>query len=283
MRGKIALCACSAHQENLEKVRGLPFMTLKACIQRLTRSRLFHGGLLIWFLILSILLFVFVKMASEVLEGDTMAFDRFAMAALRKSENPSLPLGPGWLQSAMLDVTAIGGVAVLTLITGIVAGFLAVSRKGKLALFVVTAVSTGALVSTLLKSLFDRPRPDLVSHLIDVNTTSFPSGHAMNSAVVYLTLAALLARTRMDNATRIYILSMAIALALTIGFSRVYLGVHWPSDVIAGWAVGAFWAALCSVGMQVLQRRRLLDPSQTEIKTGFNDQAKEQGMSPSTD
>lgn len=258
-------------------------MTLKACIQRLTRSRLFHGGLLIWFLILSILLFVFVKMASEVLEGDTMAFDRFAMAALRNSENPSLPLGPGWLQSAMLDVTAIGGVAVLTLITVIVVGFLAVSRKGKLALFVVTAVSTGALVSTLLKSLFDRPRPNLVSHLIDVNTTSFPSGHAMNSAVVYLTLAALLARTRMDNATRIYILSMAIALALTIGFSRVYLGVHWPSDVIAGWAVGAFWAALCSVGMQVLQRQRLLDPSQTEIKTGFNDQTKEQGMSPSTD
>lgn len=258
-------------------------MRFNACIQRLARSRLFHGGILIWFLALSLLLFAFVKLASEVVEGDTMAFDRFVIAALRNSENPSLPLGPRWLQSAMLDVTAIGGVAVLTLITVIVAGFLAVSRKVKLALFVVTAVSTGALVSTLLKSLFDRPRPDLVSHLVDVNTTSFPSGHAMNSAVVYLTLAALLARTRLENATRIYILSMAIALALTIGFSRVYLGVHWPSDVIAGWAVGAFWAALCSVGMQVLQRRRLLDPSQTEIKTGFDDQAKERGISPSTD
>ena len=249
-------------------------MRLNACIQRVTRSRIFNGGILIWFLILSILLFAFVKLASEVVEGDTMAFDRFIMAGLRDPENPSLPLGPRWLQSAMLDVTAIGGVAVLTLITVIVAGFLAVSRKGKLALFVVTAVSTGALVSTLLKSLFDRPRPDLVSHLIDVNTTSFPSGHAMNSAVVYLTLAALLARTRLDNATRIYILAMAIALALTIGLSRVYLGVHWPSDVIAGWAVGAFWAALCSVGMQILQRRRIIEPSQIDV-TGLDDQANE--------
>lgn len=246
-------------------------MKLKPFIQLIKRSRLFHGGILVWFLLLSILLFAFVKIASEVVEGDTMAFDRLIMAGLRNPIDHSVPLGPRWLQTAMLDITAIGGVAVLTLLTMIVAGFLAVLRKARLSVFVIAAVSTGAIVSTLLKSIFDRPRPDLVSHLVDVNTTSFPSGHAMNSAVVYLTLGALLARTHLERKTRIYILMIAVALTLTIGFSRIYLGVHWPSDVIAGWAVGAFWAALCSVVMQLLQKREILDHSPSDVETDFED------------
>lgn len=234
-------------------------MRLSAYIERMTRLRLIHGGILSSFFILSVLLFAFVKIASEVVEGDTMAFDRFVMAGLRSPTDHSVPIGPRWLQTAMLDITAIGGVAVLTLLTVIVAGFLALIRKGRLAFFVIASVSTGAIVSTLLKSIFDRPRPNLVSHLVDVNTTSFPSGHAMNSAVVYLTLGALLAGTRLERETRGYILVVAVALTLMIGFSRIYLGVHWPSDVIAGWAVGASWAALCSIALRLLQGREIVN------------------------
>jgi hypothetical protein len=106
-----------------------------------------------------------------------------------------------------------------------------------------------------------RARPELMAHLVKVDTTSFPSGHAMNSAIVYLTLAALLARTEKQRQVRIYLVGAAIMLTLAIGFSRVYLGVHWPSDVLAGWCVGAAWAAICSILAVHLQKRRTIEPA----------------------
>ena len=226
---------------------------------RLAAAVRLDGRILLGFLIASVLLFIFVKLASEVVEGDTMALDRLLMQALRDRSDPSLPVGPAWLGVALLDVTALGGVSVLTLLTAVVAGYLAITRKAATAVFVIVAIAGGAIASTLLKSIFERPRPDLVAHLVMVDTTSFPSGHAMNSAVVYLTLGALLSRTHAERATRAYILSVAIALTLTIGFSRVFLGVHWPSDVLAGWIVGAFWAALCSLAAKLLQQRGNID------------------------
>ena len=108
--------------------------------------------------------------------------------------------------------------------------------------------------------MFSRARPELVQHLVEVTNASFPSGHAMNSAITYLTLGALLARTEKSTAIRIYLIALAILLTLTIGFSRVYLGVHWPSDVIAGWCLGGAWAVLCSLAARTLQRRRMLEP-----------------------
>lgn len=213
------------------------------------------------FLLLAALAFAFTKVASEVLEGDTEAFDRYLIMALRDPANPAQPIGPGWLNSAMLDMTALGGVAGLTVLTLIVAGYLIVARKAATAAFVVGAIAGGALFSTLLKQFFNRPRPEVVAHLVEVSTTSFPSGHAMNSAVVYLTLGALLARTHSEYRLRVYILGVAIFLTLTIGISRVYLGVHWPSDVIAGWMVGGAWATTCSLAARALQRRRAIEPS----------------------
>ena len=213
------------------------------------------------FLLLAALAFAFTKVASEVLEGDTQAFDRYLIVALRDPANPAQPIGPGWLNSAMLDMTALGGVAGLTVLTLIVAGYLIMARKAATAAFVVGAISGGALFSTLLKQFFNRPRPEVVAHLVEVSTTSFPSGHAMNSAVVYLTLGALLARTHSEYRLRIYILGVAIFLTLTIGISRVYLGVHWPSDVIAGWMVGGAWATTCSLAARALQRRRTIEPA----------------------
>ena len=202
--------------------------------------------ILVMFLLITGLFFAFARIASEVVEGDMRAFDHYIMLALRSPVDPSIPIGPRWFNTAMLDITAVGGTAVISAIATFVAGYLAVTRKIGLALFVVLAVSGGAILSTLLKSFFNRPRPDLVARLVDVNSVSFPSGHAMNSAVIYLTLGVLLANTHTEPAVRIYILSVAIILTLMIGFSRVYLGVHWPSDVLAGWAVGASWALVCA-------------------------------------
>lgn len=215
------------------------------------------------FLVLAVLALIFWRIASAVTAGDTLAFDRQVMAALRQPGVPSMPIGPRWLRSAMLDITAVGGVTVLTVLTVIVTGYLLMTRKAAMAALVAVAVSGGALVSTMLKGSFNRPRPDIVPHLVEVHTASFPSGHAMNSAVVFLTLGALLARTHQAYAVQAYIIGVSILLTLTIGFSRVYLGVHWPSDVLAGWVVGGAWALLWSLIARRLQYRHRIESGST--------------------
>jgi len=215
---------------------------------------------LLLFLIIAAALFAFLKLASEVAEGDTAAFDRWMLQAFRSPSDPSVPVGPDWLRRTMVDVTALGGPPVLTLIVIAAAGYLVAARKVATAAFVVVAISGGALASTLLKLGFARARPDIVDRLVEVHSASFPSGHALNSAVTYLTLGALLARTESARSMRIYVMAVAMSLTLVIGCSRVYLGVHWPSDVIAGWCVGAAWAVLCSLVARALQRRRAIEP-----------------------
>ena len=203
----------------------------------------------------------FAELAGEVLEGDTHAFDERILLALRSASNPSDPLGPGWLEELMRDLTALGSTGLLTIITLAVAGFLALDRKTHAALFVLLAVGGGVLLSTLLKIGFDRPRPDLVPPGAIVYSASFPSGHAMLSAVVYLTLGALLARVQPRRLLKLYLLGLAILLTVAVGASRVYLGVHWPTDVVAGWAVGAAWALLCWAAALWLQRRGQVEPA----------------------
>jgi undecaprenyl-diphosphatase len=197
----------------------------------------------------------FAELAEDVIEGETYAFDERILLALRSATDPSDPLGPGWLEELMRDITALGSTWILTFITLAVAGFLALDRKTRAALFVVVAVGGGMLLSTLLKMSFDRPRPDLVPHGALVYTASFPSGHSMLSAVVYLTLGALLARVQPRLVLKLYLLGLAILLTVAVGVSRVYLGVHWPTDVLAGWAVGAAWALSCWAAALWLQRR----------------------------
>jgi undecaprenyl-diphosphatase len=206
---------------------------------------------------------LFMKLASEVAEGDTFALDKWLLRGLRNPAHPDLPLGPQWLSKAMVDITSLGGVTILTVVTILVALYLVSARKPGIAAFLVAAITGGAIVSTLLKLAFARPRPELVAHLVSVDSASFPSGHAMNSAITYLTLAALLARAEEKRAVRIYLMCAAIALTLVIGFSRIYLGVHWPSDVIAGWTVGATWALLCWLAARALQHRRTIEPAST--------------------
>lgn len=225
---------------------------------RLPRMRV-DGRILAAFLALALLLFTFIRLAWEMTEGETMSIDKALMLALRTSD-PSVPVGPPWFANIMLQLTALGGGPVLWLLIILAAGYLLAARRYSTAAFLVAAVSLGMGLSTLLKGLFERPRPELVAHLVQVQTTSFPSGHAMNSAVVYLTLGGLLARAQKRRGVRIYLLSAAIALTVIVGFSRVYLGVHWPSDVAAGWCVGAAWALLCSIVARALQQRRAIDP-----------------------
>ena len=204
-------------------------------------------ALLATLLVLGAALFAFFKLASEVVEGDTMAFDRAILVAFRSAADPAVPIGPRWLAEAMTDVTAFGSLPGLLLVTAAATGYLLLSRRARTALFVLAATGGGLALGALLKLAYARPRPDLVPHLVDVASASFPSGHATDSAIVYLTLGALVARSVPQRGLRVYILSVAILLTLLIGVSRVYLGVHWPSDVVAGWTIGAAWALACSL------------------------------------
>ena len=206
-------------------------------------------------LVLIIGVWFFVELADEVLEGSTQRFDDWAVRAMRTPENPSNPIGPAWLEELARDFTAMGGVAVLLLTIAIVTGFLFLQRKRRSAWFVLAASLGGLLASLALKQLYQRERPQIVPHLSTVYTHSFPSGHSMLSAAIYLTLGALLARTVQDRATRLYCVSVACLITVLVGISRVYLGVHYPTDVLAGWAAGGSWAVLCWVIAAYLQKR----------------------------
>ena len=197
----------------------------------------------------------FAELADEVVEGQTHAFDRAVLLALRRPGDPDQPLGPRWLQEAMRDFSALGGLGVVSLLSLAAIGFLLLQRKGRAALLVLVAVAGGTLLTFLLKAGFDRPRPDLVPHGAYTLSSSFPSGHAMISAVTYLTLGALLARLQSGVRLRAYLLLLSVLLTLLVGISRVYLGVHWPTDVLAGWAAGASWALLCWLVARWLQRQ----------------------------
>lgn len=235
-------------------------MSVTAKLRRLLGRHHPDSFMLVLFLLAAAGILIFLMLASEVREGEVFGLDRWLIQALRSPSDPGTPDGPFWLRRALTDVTALGGSPVLTLLTIIAAGYLLAVRKAAAALFMVGSIATGAIASNLLKLFYARPRPDLVVHLVDTVSTSFPSGHAMNSAIVYLTLGALLARAEADRAVRVYLMAVALFLTLLIGFSRVYLGVHWPSDVLAGWCVGGAWAILCSLIARRLQRKQTIEP-----------------------
>lgn len=197
----------------------------------------------------------FLGIAGAVADGDATAFDDTLLRLLRAPDDPADPLGPPWLEVAVRDVTVLGGNTVLTLAGLLVIGFLLTTRAFGAAAFVAVSLAGGSLLGVVLKDLYARPRPDLVAPVVAVATWSFPSGHAMQSAVVWLTLGALLSQAVPGYAARLYVLGAACALTLAVGASRIYLGVHWPTDVLAGWCVGSAWAMGCWL-VAVLMRRR---------------------------
>jgi undecaprenyl-diphosphatase len=209
--------------------------------RRLEREQL---RLLVIGLALCALLFLFLRLASEVMEGDTQAFDVAILRSLRDAADPARPIGPAWMETALVDITALGSPVVLGLVVVIITGYLLIEARYKTALIVVTTAITSEVLDEVLKLVFARPRPTVVPQLRTVVTASFPSGHAMESAIIYLTLGALLMRVVEGRLTKIYTMAMAMFLTLIVGVSRVFLGVHYPTDVVGGWMLGFLWAAL---------------------------------------
>ena len=216
---------------------------------------------------------MFAELADEALDGETADFDERVLLSLRAADDLTDPIGPGWFEEMARDITGLGGLGVLTLLTLAAVGYLLLHRKRHTALYLVLAIGGGIFMSTLLKYVFDRPRPDLVPHAQVVYTSSFPSGHSMMSAVVFLTVGALLAGVQTNLRLRAYLLGVAALLALLVGASRVYLGVHWPTDVLAGWTAGAAWALLCWILDERLRRRGQVEQPGTSPKPGEEEAA----------
>ncbi len=218
------------------------------------QSRRREIGLILAFALVAGLILGFVALADEVFEGDTDHFDRMVAALMQGSGAGYDPIGPIWAEELARDVTALGSYAFLGFLTfGIIGYFLLTDRRPR-AVLVAVSVIGGLVISNALKSLFDRPRPDIPTD-VHVFSASFPSGHAMLSAVTFLTLGALLAQGSADTRVKAYIALLAIVLTVAVGTTRVYLGVHHATDVLAGWCVGSAWALLCWTVARWLQPR----------------------------
>jgi undecaprenyl-diphosphatase len=218
-------------------------------------------GILVLLFAVAAGVWAFAELASDVKEGETYGFDRRVLLAMRHPGDLT-PIGPPAFQEAVRDVSALGGVSLLGLVTVIAAGFLLLDGKAHMACFAGGCVAGGMVVSALLKDVFQRPRPEIVPHVAYAANSSFPSGHSMLSALTYLTLAALLARSQERKRLKAYFLLLAALVTFLVGVSRVYLGVHWPTDVLAGWMAGAVWAMLCWLAARWMQRRKTLEPEE---------------------
>jgi undecaprenyl-diphosphatase len=211
---------------------------------------------LTWVLAIAGGILIFALITDEVSEGETKQFDLTILESLRQPDNYHKPIGPEWVELAMRDITALGGGTVIIIITISVAGFLIIQKKYSSMWLILGATISGALVELALKEIIARERPDLIFHLVYVTSLSFPSGHSMISMVVYLTQASLLAQIQPKRSLKIYIITTALILTFLIGISRVFLGVHYPTDVLAGWTIGIVWALICWLAAWYIRERK---------------------------
>ncbi|MCU7500657.1 MAG: phosphatase PAP2 family protein [Ignavibacteria bacterium] len=194
-------------------------------------------------LLMTLGILAFLVITGIVVSGNTRHIDEMVIQALRDPDNYSKPKGPYALIGIMRDITSLGGATFVTLITVIVAIYLILEKKRRSLMLVLLATLGGGLLESILKTLIARQRPGALFQLMPEYSHSFPSGHSMMSAVVYLSLAVLLARIQKRRIIRIYVVIVALFLTFIIGISRIYLGVHYPTDVLAGWALGLAWAS----------------------------------------
>ncbi len=190
-------------------------------------------------------LWLFQEILEDLVFDGTGAVDVAILHAFRSPQNPALPLGPAWIAEFARDVTALGSISILLLVVLATVLFLAFAGKRRDAIRIVPAIAGGLALNLVVKAIVERPRPDLAPPGMPVYGTSFPSGHAMMAAVTYLTLAAIAGRALSGAPLKIYVMALAVLLTLLVGLSRVYLAVHWPSDVLGGWCLGAAWALFC--------------------------------------
>jgi undecaprenyl-diphosphatase len=199
--------------------------------------------------------FGFVEIVDELHEGEMREFDEWLLRLFRTANDPGMLIGPKWFAEAITDVTALGGTPILLAVVVCAVGYLLLDHRYAGAVLVVVASAGGGLLSVALKQVFGRTRPGIVPHLVTVDGLSFPSGHSMAAAVIYLTLGALLARFAVRRRIRIYVVGLSLVLTFCIGISRIFLGVHYPTDVLAGWSAGLGWSLLCWLGARYLQYR----------------------------
>mgnify|MGYP001314958693 CR=1 FL=1 len=207
---------------------------------------------------------LFLSVADEVSEGETEALDRALLLALRTPGQPSDPLGPRWLEESVRDVTALGGFTLLTILTIAATLLLLFRKRRREALIFAATVILAQLSNSLLKDLYGRPRPDLVAHGSYVYSHSFPSGHSAMAAAVFLVLATVFASVEPRRRTKALIYGMAIVTVIGVGVSRIYLGVHWPTDVLGGWCLGVSWALVAWLLLAFTRRRLPPDERSTQ-------------------
>jgi undecaprenyl-diphosphatase len=215
-------------------------------IETTTLLHLFFGAAFAWLL---------VKSVPRLYKGRLEAVDNHLLRALRRPDNLSIPIGPKWMPQAAKDVTALGSGTNLTIATGLLVGFLCLNRRFRATGFLLSSLGSGLLLCQSLKGFFARRRPTAVPHLAHFDPASFPSGHSMGAALVYLTSGSIISRQVTSSLAKTYFLSMALVLAVLVGISRVYLGVHYPSDVLAGWAAGSLWSSACAQTSRWLQHQ----------------------------
>jgi undecaprenyl-diphosphatase len=223
-------------------MRSRPVLT----VETTTLLHLFFGAACAWLL---------VKTIPRIYKGRLEAIDHAMLRALRRPENLSVPIGPKWMPKAAKDVTALGSGTNLTIATGILAGFLCLNHRFRATGFLISSLGSGLLLCQSLKGFFSRRRPTVVPPLVHFDPASFPSGHSMGAALVYLTSGSIISRQVTGSLAKTYFLSMALVLSVIVGISRVYLGVHYPSDVLAGWAAGSLWSSACAQAARWLQHQ----------------------------
>lgn len=209
--------------------------------------------------ILGALGWLFAEVTDEVLEPETPVVDELVLKALRANADGTDPIGPRWLERAVVNISALGSGPVVLVIVLISVGFLILGGRRRLALLIALCAGGTGVVMLALKELFDRGRPEIVQAMQAVPGQAFPSGHAMISAALYSTLGVLLARALGHRRLQLYTMAVAAALAFLIGATRVYMGVHYPTDVLAGWTVGLAWALLCGLVARALQLRGVVE------------------------
>lgn len=230
--------------------------------------RLFRDAeprLLVSLFLIALAGWITVAVAEAVARGSTLRLDDALLRVARQQTDVALLRGPAWFPETVRDITALGSPVVLAGCTLAIAGFLDMSGRRRMAVYLVGSVGTGVLVASALKWAFERPRPAIVPHLSQVGSSSFPSAHAMMSAVVYLTLGSLVMTVVERRRLKWYVLAVAIALTVAVGVSRVLLGVHYPSDVLAGWTLGLVWSELCWLVWHFVERRRPLETSLPDL------------------
>ena len=201
---------------------------------------------------------ILTEVSNHVTEGTSQRYDERILHYLRADNDPTNPIGPLWLEQVWRDLTALGSPSVLFLVTLGVAGYLVICRQYRLVGLLFLTIVGGATITYAMKTYFNRPRPEFMSSLVYESSPSYPSGHSMLSTVVYLTLGSLLAHTVSRMRYKCYFMVVALLFTLLVGISRVYLGVHYPTDVLAGWSTGCMWAIICWLAIHSLQNRGAL-------------------------